>query len=123
MSEEGTQDEEAGPELDPDPSQPPDPDSNPGPTSDRSGRGRVLLLLGAAAIATSLVLALAAYVRHRSSNPISSPRDGRAAISAPIGPHLPGNARDGVKLTGFVVDGAGIAVARAEVSAELERGV
>jgi Carboxypeptidase regulatory-like domain len=48
--------------------------------------------------------------------------DGKAAIRAPEGPQLPGAADNGVRLTGLVVDDAGLAVAGAEVSAELERG-
>lgn len=48
--------------------------------------------------------------------------DGGAAIRAPEGPHIPGAPSTGVRLTGFVVDGAGSPVTGAEVSAELERG-
>jgi hypothetical protein len=50
------------------------------------------------------------------------PRDRGAALRAPEGPTLPAVAEDGVRLTGFVVDGAGLPVAGAEVSAEPERG-
>ena len=44
-------------------------------------------------------------------------------MRVPEGPALPGAAATGVRLTGFVVDGAGLPVPGAEVSAELERGV
>ena len=47
---------------------------------------------------------------------------GKAPYHAPRGPHLPGTPNDGTHLTGFVVDGAGIAVTGAEVSCELEKG-
>ncbi|HMG23275.1 MAG TPA: hypothetical protein VK607_18200, partial [Kofleriaceae bacterium] len=49
-------------------------------------------------------------------------RGSGAALRAPEGPQLSGNADNGVRLTGFVVDGAGLPVAGAEVSAEPERG-
>jgi len=49
-------------------------------------------------------------------------RDGGAAIRAPEGPTMPGDPT-GVRLTGFVIDGAGAPVVGAEVTAELEKGV
>lgn len=49
-------------------------------------------------------------------------KDGGAALRAPEGPKLPGAAVGGVRLTGFVVDGAGLPVIGAEVSAEIEKG-
>jgi carboxypeptidase family protein len=52
----------------------------------------------------------------------TTPPGGSAGIHAPEGPHVPGTAAAGVRLTGFVVDGAGLPVAGAEVSAELEHG-
>ncbi|HMG22456.1 MAG TPA: carboxypeptidase-like regulatory domain-containing protein, partial [Kofleriaceae bacterium] len=49
-------------------------------------------------------------------------RGSGAALRAPEGPQLSGSTDNGVRLTGFVVDGAGLPVAGAEVSAEPERG-
>ncbi len=46
---------------------------------------------------------------------------GHAALSVPLAPHLPSTGR-GPRLTGFVVDGAGLPVAGADVSAEPELG-
>lgn len=72
-----------------------------------------------------LAVALLVMVRRphapRPAEPGSS-HNGSAALRAPEGPQLPGTADTGVRLTGFVVDGAGLPVAGAEVSAELERG-
>ncbi len=48
--------------------------------------------------------------------------DGGAAIRAPGAPELAAEPTHGVRLTGFVIDGAGIPVPGAEVSAELENG-
>ena len=45
---------------------------------------------------------------------------GGPALRAPLPPHLPGIR--GSRLTGFVVDGAGLPVAGADVSAEVEQG-
>jgi protocatechuate 3,4-dioxygenase beta subunit len=55
--------------------------------------------------------------------PNAAPRDGgTAAIHAPRPPALPGQPGAGVRLTGSVIDGAGLPVAGAEVSAEPEKG-
>ncbi|HEU4732131.1 MAG TPA: carboxypeptidase-like regulatory domain-containing protein [Kofleriaceae bacterium] len=70
------------------------------------------------------VVAIAITRRTRAVGPAATAvrHDGGAAIRAPEGPSLPGAAATGVRLTGFVVDGAGLPVVGAEVSAELERG-
>ncbi|HET7500954.1 MAG TPA: carboxypeptidase-like regulatory domain-containing protein [Kofleriaceae bacterium] len=70
------------------------------------------------------VAAIAIRSRSRVAGPAATAvrHDGGAAIRAPEGPNLPGAAPTGVRLTGFVVDGAGLPVVGAEVSAELERG-
>ncbi|HEY4178442.1 MAG TPA: carboxypeptidase-like regulatory domain-containing protein [Kofleriaceae bacterium] len=47
---------------------------------------------------------------------------GKAAIHAPPTPQVPGGDPTGVRLTGFVVDGAGQPVVGAEVTAEMEKG-
>jgi hypothetical protein len=49
--------------------------------------------------------------------------DHKAAIHAPVTPQLPGGDPTGVRLTGFVVDGAGNPVVSAEVTVQMERGV
>ncbi|MDB4957700.1 MAG: hypothetical protein JWO36_5269 [Myxococcales bacterium] len=72
-------------------------------------------------IAVAAVVAV--LVRTRHVRPSGTPvvrRDGGAAIRAPEGPHVPGT---GVHLGGFVIDGAGLAVAGAEIAAEPEQGV
>ncbi len=75
------------------------------------------------AIVAIAVAILLARSRHpRVASPPPGPRDGGAAIRAPAGPRVPGAPAHGVRLTGFVVDGAGGPVAGAEVTAELERG-
>jgi Carboxypeptidase regulatory-like domain len=55
-------------------------------------------------------------------DPTKQPRGSGAAIRAPEGPSVPVDPT-GVRLSGTVIDGAGAAVAGAEVSAELEAGV
>lgn len=82
-------------------------------------------ILGAVAIVVILavIVIVARSRRHRDpSAPPETPGSGGAAISAPAGPALPAAPVTGVRLTGFVIDGAGLPVAGAEVSAELEKG-
>src|SRR5260221_4251941 len=83
---------------------------------------RDILLFACGVLALGIALfALAGH--HRAPPPrATAPKDGHAAIHAPIGPHVPNSGKPGVRLTGFVVDGAGLPVAGAEVSAEPERG-
>jgi protocatechuate 3,4-dioxygenase beta subunit len=72
-----------------------------------------------------LVLAVVMRGRHGSTHgtaPVVK-KDGGAAVRAPQGPTIPAALAGGTKLTGFVVDGAGVPVAGAEVTAELEKGV
>jgi hypothetical protein len=60
---------------------------------------------------------------HAPAPVVASPARGSgAALRAPEDPQLQPPADTGVRLTGFVVDGAGLPVAGAEVSAEPERG-
>lgn len=76
--------------------------------------------LGGVAVAVVLVLAGRS---HRAD--LRAPAAGstsKAAIRAPEGPALASAGETGVRLTGFVVDGAGLPVAGAEVSAEPEHG-
>jgi hypothetical protein len=78
-------------------------------------------VLASAAVALGL---LAIWVG-RNDPPVLAPKTAGsasgAAIRAPEGPHLTPDT--GVRISGFVVDGAGAPVVGAEVSAELERGV
>ena len=80
---------------------------------------------GVAAVVIALVAVLAyRFGRHdaRVATDPSAP-NGRGAVSVPPAPALPTQDRGGVHLTGVVVDGAGLPVAGAIVSAEPERGV
>ncbi|TMQ11118.1 MAG: carboxypeptidase regulatory-like domain-containing protein [Deltaproteobacteria bacterium] len=88
----------------------------------------LLAALGAVVIAAAVVIV--AVQRSRTPSAVSDARRagsaagaGGAAIRAPGAPELGSSAPIGVRLTGFVVDGAGLPVAGAEVSAEPERGI
>lgn len=98
-------------------------DAEPSQPSVRRRRVRLAAAGGIAAVVAAfvLVIALRPHVL-RPSGPGARHDGGAAAFRAPEGPQLPGTATSGVRLTGFVVDGAGLPVAGAEVSAELERG-
>lgn len=80
------------------------------------GVGIVLIL------AVVVMVARARGQRDPGTGPETTGSGSGAAISAPAGPNLPGTPTSGVRLTGFVIDGAGLAVVGAEVSAELEQG-
>src|SRR5450755_4354436 len=85
---------------------------------------RFAMLAGLGLIALAIVIFLVTR-HHRPSAPVgtgSGSGSGKAAWHAPLGPQLPGVPNDGTHLTGFVVDGAGLAVTGAEVSCELEKG-
>ncbi|HEX7701000.1 MAG TPA: carboxypeptidase regulatory-like domain-containing protein, partial [Kofleriaceae bacterium] len=83
---------------------------------------RFAILAGLGLIALAIVIFLVTR-HHRPILPAGTGSgSGKAAWHAPIGPHLPGAPNDGTHLTGFVVDGAGLAVTGAEVSCELEKG-
>src|SRR5450631_1024724 len=83
---------------------------------------RFAILAGLGLIALAIVIFLVTR-HHRPIAPAGTGSgSGKAAWHAPIGPHLPGVPNDGTHLTGFVVDGAGLAVTGAEVSCELEKG-
>ncbi|HEX2690028.1 MAG TPA: carboxypeptidase-like regulatory domain-containing protein [Kofleriaceae bacterium] len=85
-------------------------------------RRTIIVGIGVATAVAVSVLAIAVHPRVvRPAEPTVS-HDGGAAIRAPEGPQIPSATASGVRLTGFVVDGAGLPVAGAEVSAELERG-
>lgn len=85
---------------------------------------RFAILAGLGLIALAIVIFLITR-HHRANAPVragSGSGSGKAPWHAPSGPHLPGMPNDGTHLTGFVVDGAGLAVMGAEVSCELEKG-
>src|SRR5690242_16132189 len=87
-------------------------------------RRRIAVLAGAAAVLLAAVLVIALRGGRGSMHASVAKKDGgTAAVRAPAGPHIPAALAGGTKLTGFVVDGAGVPVAGAEVSAELEKGV
>ncbi len=82
----------------------------------------LLIAAGVTAIAVGAT-GLLARRRHAPAPAFTSPARGSgAALRAPEGPQLAPPEDTGVRLTGFVVDGAGLPVAGAEVSAEPERG-
>src|SRR3569623_1498900 len=86
-------------------------------------RRRMVLLGAGAAVVVALVLgvALRGHRRAAGTAPVVK-KDTGAAIRAPEAPHIPAALAGGTKLTGFVVDGAGLPVTGAEVTAELEKG-
>jgi hypothetical protein len=101
----------------PPPSEPPKPADAPAPR-----RGRIVVLAGIAVIVVAAAVIVIVRARHRAISTASTARrDGGSKLRAPEGPHLPGD-EHGVHLSGFVVDGAGIPVAGAAISGELERG-
>jgi hypothetical protein len=98
-------------------------ESNPAAPAAR-GRRRAAALIALAAGA-AVVIAVVVLVAGKRP-PMASSREpatmGSAMSRPSSGPQLPGAAATGVRLTGAVVDGAGLPVSGAEVSAELERG-
>jgi len=90
----------------------------------RSRRVRLAVLSLGGIVAITLAIVVARSGRHavEPGLPALFKDAGGAAIRAPAGPQLPGDPSRGVRLTGFVVDGANAPVVGAEVSAELERG-
>ncbi|MBL0213172.1 MAG: carboxypeptidase regulatory-like domain-containing protein [Myxococcales bacterium] len=94
-------------------------------TAVRSRRGVRIAVLAGVAVLVIVGAVLVAKGRHRAATAVVADDKhdgGGAAIRAPEGPGLPGLPATGVRLTGFVIDGAGLPVAGAEVSAELEKG-
>src|SRR4051812_2832516 len=83
-----------------------------------------MAILGAgAAVVVALVLIIALRGHHGAGGTAPVVKHaGGAAVRAPEGPHVPAALAGGTKLTGFVVDGAGLPVAGAEGTAELEKG-
>jgi hypothetical protein len=80
-------------------------------------------VLGALAIAVAAALVVILATRRGPQHAAVAKHDaGGAAVRAPEAPHVPAQLAGGTKLTGFVVDGAGLPVAGAEVTAELEKG-
>jgi hypothetical protein len=83
-------------------------------------RRRIAILAAIAAVVATVVVLLA--MRGCSSKQVGvvARGDGGASLRAPVGPQLPD---PGTRIAGVVVDGAGIPVAGAQVSAEPEVGV
>src|SRR5947209_15952656 len=98
-------------------------DGEEGPrTSDLGLRGRRIAVLGAVAAILG-ALALFFVLRGKKHDvPDAVVRAGSGLAHVPAPPQVPQLVHDGVRLTGFVVDGAGLPVVGAEVSAEIERG-
>lgn len=90
-------------------------------------RSRAIRLAALGVVALAVAVSVFFIARRGSSSGPSGGSQGTggssAAIRAPEGPALPIDDPTGVRLTGFVIDGAGNAVVGAEVTAELERGV
>ncbi len=86
-------------------------------------RRRLVVLGGLVVLAIAVVVVVLVARRHHAPSVAGVPRDGggSAAVRAPEGPKVP-VVITGVHLTGFVVDGAGLPVSGAEVTAEQERG-
>lgn len=91
------------------------------PAPGAAARRRRAILIAAAALVAIGVAIVALTRRHPQVAPAAGSGSAGAALRAPIPPALPGGS-EGARLSGFVVDGAGLPVAGAEVSAELERG-
>ncbi len=87
-------------------------------------RRRIVILAAGAAVVAALVLVVLLRGHHvrGGTAPTVAKKDGGAAVRAPAAPAIPAELKGGTKLTGFVVDGAGLPVANAEVTAELEKG-
>jgi Carboxypeptidase regulatory-like domain len=100
-----------------------DADTAPPPRDEPSRRRRRVALVAAGAGVAIAVIAIVLAARrhpHALNDPGATPAGGAALRATPT-PTLPGQVA-GARLTGFVVDGAGLPVAGAEVSAELEHG-
>jgi len=100
-------------------------DSDNGAAEPSTRRRRVAIGFAAAALLAAGVIGLVLHRARHAAPPMEAPHDaaGSAAIHAPRPPQLPDQHAQGTRLTGVVLDGAGLPVAGAEVSAELERGV
>lgn len=93
------------------------------PPAARGRRRTAGLIAIAAAGAVVVVVAVLASGKRSPVTSANDPAKAGAAMSRPSRePTLPGAATTGVRLTGVVVDGAGMPVSGTEVSAELERG-
>jgi protocatechuate 3,4-dioxygenase beta subunit len=73
-------------------------------------------------VAAGVTVVIVTRKAPRAVSVVKKDAGGSAAVRAPEAPHVPAQLAGGTKLTGFVVDGAGLPVAGAEVTAELEKG-
>jgi hypothetical protein len=94
-------------------------DAPPEPTKPPKVRVPYLAVLGVVIVGAAIFIASRGSKVYRDPTEVGSASG--AAIRSPAGPSLPADAK-GVRLSGFVIDGAGVPVAAAEVSAELEKG-
>jgi hypothetical protein len=85
---------------------------------------RIALAAAAAALVAGWAVVFFARTWGPSTPPAGPPRDAAAGapIHAPRSPALADHPLSGIRLTGVVVDGAGLPVAGAEVTAEIEKG-
>jgi hypothetical protein len=89
-------------------------------------RGRKVRLVALAAVLAVATILVVGIVRSGGRGPgedlAGAIADGGAAVQVPKRPTLPGDPVNGVRLSGFVVDGTNAPVIGAEVTAELEKG-
>ncbi len=94
--------------------------------TDTSAKARVRIVIGAWLV-VGLILGVVVVTSHGPGtiavSSVAAPRDAGRLLAAPEPPHLGPLGAQGVRLTGVVVDGAGLPVAGAQVSAEIEKGV
>ncbi len=89
----------------------------------RASRRRLAILSAALLVSIIGAIAIKWSQHRRAPSAGTTVSEGGGAIKeAPRGPGLPGHP-DGVRLSGYVIDGTGAPVAGAEVTAELEKGV
>ncbi|MEO8548795.1 MAG: carboxypeptidase-like regulatory domain-containing protein [Kofleriaceae bacterium] len=87
----------------------------------RSTTRRIAISAGLGVAAAAVAVMLWFALRHGTHAAVTSGAgSGSGAMRAPIIPKLPGP-KDGVRITGFVVDGAGLPVSGALVAVELEK--
>ncbi len=99
-----------------------DPGGTDRPRSPARSRGvGIAALIGCVVMLVAVVFVSVRRPHRSRPAPANTSPQGGAALRAPEGPQLPGTAATGARLTGFVVDGAGLPVTGAEVSAEPER--
>jgi hypothetical protein len=95
----------------------------PEPQPAKPSRRRIAIMSVVAGLLASVLLVVVSYTsRRKPTDPAAPHQTGSALVRVPAAPQLGSAGPDGVRLTGSVVDGAGLPVVAAEVSAELEKG-